>query len=113
MFLDFARPCFPARRPPPLTVSVTCVQYGAELQWLSAFPDESEVLYPPLTYLRPTGNVSKVAVKGGACVTAERIASQRYQLRSADVRDAEQLCMHRLAREAQRMRRDGRKEAVL
>ena len=25
------------------------LQYGAELQWLSAFPGEAEVLYPPLT----------------------------------------------------------------
>ena len=28
---------------------------GADVKWLSAFPDEEEVLYPPLTYLRPTG----------------------------------------------------------
>ena len=28
---------------------------GAELQWLSAFPSEAEILYPPLTYLQPTG----------------------------------------------------------
>ena len=25
------------------------MQYGADLQWLSAFPAEAEVLYPPLT----------------------------------------------------------------
>ena len=25
---------------------------GAELQWLSAFPQEKEILYPPLTYLK-------------------------------------------------------------
>merc|ERR1712039_416346 len=30
------------------------MQYGADLQWLSAFPGEAEVLYPPLTYLQPT-----------------------------------------------------------
>lgn len=30
------------------------MQYGADLQWLSAFPGEEEVLYPPLTYLQPT-----------------------------------------------------------
>ena len=29
--------------------------HGADLQWLSAFPSEAEVLYPPLTFLRPTG----------------------------------------------------------
>ena len=33
------------------------MQYGADLQWLSAFPTEAEVLYPPLTYLQPTGRV--------------------------------------------------------
>ena len=26
---------------------------GAELQWLSAFPFEVELLYPPATYLKP------------------------------------------------------------
>ena len=29
---------------------------GADVQWLSAFPDEAEFLYPPLTYLKPTSN---------------------------------------------------------
>ena len=28
---------------------------GADVCWLSAFPDEEEMLYPPLTYLKPTG----------------------------------------------------------
>ena len=30
---------------------------GADVHWLSAFPKESEVLYPPLTYLEPTGRI--------------------------------------------------------
>ncbi len=30
------------------------LQRGADLQWLSAFPTEAEILYPPLTYLQPT-----------------------------------------------------------
>ena len=30
----------------------TALQHGANLQWCSAFPTESEVLYPPLTYLK-------------------------------------------------------------
>jgi hypothetical protein len=29
------------------------LQHGASLQWLSAFPKEEEVLYPPLTFLQP------------------------------------------------------------
>eukprot|EP00965_Chrysotila_dentata_P087151 2876950-Pleurochrysis_carterae.AAC.1 len=31
------------------------IDRGASLQYLSAFPDEAEFLYPPLTYLKPTG----------------------------------------------------------
>jgi hypothetical protein len=30
------------------------MQRGADLQYLSAFPGEKELLFPPLTYLRPT-----------------------------------------------------------
>ncbi len=33
------------------------LQRGADVQWLSAFPGEAEVLFPPLTYLQPTGRV--------------------------------------------------------
>jgi len=36
------------------------MQYGADLQWLSAFPGEEEVLYPPLTYLQPTAREPQV-----------------------------------------------------
>jgi hypothetical protein len=35
---------------------------GADVQWLSAFPQEKEILYPPLTYLKPTGRVEEVSV---------------------------------------------------
>ena len=28
---------------------------GADVSFLSAFPNEKEYLYPPLTYLKPTG----------------------------------------------------------
>ena len=38
------------------------LQYGADLQWLSAFPSEGEVCFPPLTYLEPTGNTQTVRV---------------------------------------------------
>lgn len=33
------------------------LQYGANLQWVSAFPGENEVCFPPLTYLQPTGRM--------------------------------------------------------
>jgi hypothetical protein len=36
-------------------VSDSFMTMGADVQWLSAFPSEAEVLYPPLTYLKPTG----------------------------------------------------------
>jgi hypothetical protein len=40
------------------------MQRGADIQFLSAFPAEAEVLYPPLTYLQPTGRMQEVAVGG-------------------------------------------------
>ena len=42
---------------------------GADLQWLSAFPGEAEMLYPPLTFLKPTGKTDTVSVdfNGGLC----------------------------------------------
>ena len=36
-------------------VSPGFMTMGADVQWLSAFPGEAEILYPPLTYLQPTG----------------------------------------------------------
>lgn len=39
---------------------------GADLQWLSAFPGEAEVLYPPLTYLKPTGRTQEIVVQKDA-----------------------------------------------
>jgi len=38
----------------------TFMSRGANLLFLSAFPDEVEFLYPPLTYLQPTGNEETV-----------------------------------------------------
>ena len=48
------------------------ISLGADLQWLSAFPGEAEMLYPPLTYLRPTGRADRVEVDradGRVCFT--------------------------------------------
>ena len=36
-------------------VAPVFMSMGAEVHWLSAFPGEKEILYPPLTYLKPTG----------------------------------------------------------
>ena len=38
----------------------TFMTRGADISFLSAFPAESEYLYPPLTYLRPTGRIEEV-----------------------------------------------------
>ena len=39
----------------------------ADISWLSAFPGEKEVLFPPLTYLKPTGRAEVV----GQCTVVE------------------------------------------
>jgi len=41
-------------------VASNFVHLGADLSWLSAFPAEKEILYPPLTFLDPTGREATV-----------------------------------------------------
>ena len=31
------------------------MERGANLEYISAFPEEAEILFPPLTFLKPTG----------------------------------------------------------
>ena len=38
------------------------LQRGVDVSWLSAFAKEEEVLYPPLTYMQPTGREQEVQV---------------------------------------------------
>ena len=40
------------------------INLGADLTFLSAFPHEREYLYPPLTYVRPTGTVHTLKYEG-------------------------------------------------
>ena len=40
------------------------LQRGADLRWLSMFPGEAETLYPPLTFMQPTGRKQTVKVDG-------------------------------------------------
>jgi hypothetical protein len=47
------------------------LQRGADLQWVSAFPNEAEILFPPLTYLQPSGKTQVVAVNGLTCTVVE------------------------------------------
>ena len=39
------------------------MQMGADLQWVSCFPAEAEVVFPPLTYLQPTGRTQTVTLQ--------------------------------------------------
>ena len=39
------------------------MQRGADLSYLSAFPGERELLYPPLTFLQPTGKTMDYVVE--------------------------------------------------
>ena len=41
------------------------LQAGADLSFVSAFPGEAEMLYPPGTYLRPTGMEQTVELAAG------------------------------------------------
>jgi len=40
------------------------MEYGADISWLSTVPQEEEVLYPPLTYLRPI-SVQRLSSEAG------------------------------------------------
>jgi hypothetical protein len=52
------------------------LNHGANLSWLSAFPCESEVLYPCLTYLQPTGRTQQIKSKAGfLCVTVLEVTA--------------------------------------
>ena len=46
-------------------VSTDLTVCGADIKWLSMYPGEAEVLFPPLTYLRPVGDP---VVKDGCTV---------------------------------------------
>ena len=44
-------------------VSKSFMSHGADISFLSVYPSEKEVLYPPLTYMRPI-NVSEETIGG-------------------------------------------------
>ena len=46
-------------------LTASFMERGADIAYLSAFPSEHEVLYPPLTYLQPTGCVQ--LLQAGDC----------------------------------------------
>jgi len=53
-------------------VTANKLQRGADLQWVSAFAGEAEVLYAPLTFLQPTGR-SQVVELDGKCFTVVEV----------------------------------------
>jgi len=53
------------------------MQRGADLQYLSAFPKEKEFLFPPLTFMQPTGRKRKLTVgQGQVAVTVVEVEPQ-------------------------------------
>jgi hypothetical protein len=46
-------------------VAPSFMSLGVETEWLSAFPGEAEVVFPPLTYLQPTGRTDRVDAVDG------------------------------------------------
>jgi len=45
-------------------VSDSFFNRGPDISFLSAFPAEAEFLFPPLTYLQPTGRTHTVEIDG-------------------------------------------------
>eukprot|EP00668_Euglena_longa_P006643 GGOE01007946.1.p1 GENE.GGOE01007946.1~~GGOE01007946.1.p1 ORF type:complete len:885 (+),score=274.05 GGOE01007946.1:228-2657(+) len=45
------------------------MELGADLRWLSVFPDEAEVLYPPLTFAKALFKQTIKGLQGGVVVT--------------------------------------------
>jgi hypothetical protein len=52
-------------------VTSNVLSLGADIGFLSAFPAEREVLYPPLTYLRPRGPARREQYAGTTVLVAE------------------------------------------
>ena len=50
-------------------VTSSFIDRGADLSFVSAFPTEREYLYPPLSYLQPTGRCEELALASGAIYT--------------------------------------------
>ena len=50
------------------------LQRGSDLQWVSAFAQEAEVMYPPLTFLQPTGRSQVVELDGVRFTVVEATA---------------------------------------
>ena len=54
-------------------VTSSFMERGVNLEYLSCFPGEAEHLFPPLTYLRPTGNSQVIECGIGGNVTVVEV----------------------------------------
>ena len=53
----------------PLVFKIVSSNYlsdGADIAWISMYPTEAEILYPPLTYLQVKPGTGKTPIKGTA-----------------------------------------------
>ena len=61
------------------------LQRGGDLEWLSAFPTEAEILFPPLTYLQPTGSTQEVVVDKYYAKNQEVTYKEKYSFTIVEV----------------------------
>ena len=51
------------------------LERGADVQWLSMFPGESETLFPPLTFIQKTRSEARVVQHEGVTVTVVELST--------------------------------------
>ena len=51
------------------------LERGAEVQWLSMFPNESETLFPPLTFIQKTRSEGRVVQHDGVTVSVVELST--------------------------------------
>ena len=51
------------------------LERGADVQWLSMFPGESETLFPPLTFLQRTRSAPQAIECNGVTVTVVELST--------------------------------------
>ena len=69
-----------------LKVDLSAVR-GAPLRWLSCYPDEEELVLPPLSFLHPTGRWQSVSVTLEDEPAPQRDAAAGRRNRKAETRE--------------------------
>ena len=54
-------------------VSTSFLNRGADIKWLSLYAHEDEILYPPCTYLRPTGRTALIELADALAAAARDV----------------------------------------